>query len=66
MNNDSDLNLHSMTKLSGWLRYWVVDHIVVMVIMTSEGDGNDRDNDGGRITVVVCVIDGDVDCRILL
>ena len=21
MNNDSDLNLHSMTKLSGWLRY---------------------------------------------
>ena len=47
MNNDSDLNLHSMTKLSGWLRYWVVDHIVVMVIMTNEGDGNDRDNDGG-------------------
>ena len=23
MNNDNDLNLHSMTKLSGWLRYWV-------------------------------------------
>ena len=22
MNNDNDLNLHSMTKLSGWLRYW--------------------------------------------
>ena len=21
MNNDNDLNLHSMTKLSGWLRY---------------------------------------------
>ena len=24
MNNDNDLNLHSMTKLSGWLRYWVL------------------------------------------
>ena len=23
MNNDNDLNLHSMTKLSGWLRYCV-------------------------------------------
>ena len=23
MNNDNDLNLHSMTKLSGWLRCWV-------------------------------------------
>ena len=23
MNNDNDLNLHSMTKLSGWLRYWL-------------------------------------------
>ena len=23
MNNDNDLNLHSMTKLSGWLRYWI-------------------------------------------
>ena len=23
MNNDNDLNLHSMTKLSGWLRYTV-------------------------------------------
>ena len=22
MNNDNDLNLHSMTKLSGWLRRW--------------------------------------------
>ena len=22
MNNDNDLNLHSMTKLSGWLLYW--------------------------------------------
>ena len=22
MNNDNDLNLHSMTKLSGWLRHW--------------------------------------------
>ena len=22
MNNDNDLNLQSMTKLSGWLRYW--------------------------------------------
>ena len=22
MNNDNDLNLHSMTKLLGWLRYW--------------------------------------------
>ena len=22
MNNDNYLNLHSMTKLSGWLRYW--------------------------------------------
>ena len=21
MNNDNDLNLHNMTKLSGWLRY---------------------------------------------
>ena len=21
MNNDNDLNLHSMTRLSGWLRY---------------------------------------------
>ena len=21
MNNDNDLNLHAMTKLSGWLRY---------------------------------------------
>ena len=21
MNNDNDLNVHSMTKLSGWLRY---------------------------------------------
>ena len=24
MNNDNDLNLHSMTKLSGWLRYWTL------------------------------------------
>ena len=24
MNNDNDLNLHSMTKLSGWLRYRVL------------------------------------------
>ena len=23
MNNDNDLNLHSMTRLSGWLRYWI-------------------------------------------
>ena len=23
MNNDNDLDLHSMTKLSGWLRYWI-------------------------------------------
>ena len=23
MNNDNDLNFHSMTKLSGWLRYWI-------------------------------------------
>ena len=23
MNNDNYLNLHSMTKLPGWLRYWV-------------------------------------------
>ena len=23
MNNDDDSNLHSMTKLSGWLRYWL-------------------------------------------
>ena len=22
MNNDCDFNLHSMTKFSGWLRYW--------------------------------------------
>ena len=22
MNNDNDLNFHSMTKLSDWLRYW--------------------------------------------
>ena len=22
MNNDNGLNLHSITKLSGWLRYW--------------------------------------------
>ena len=25
MNNDNDLNLHSMTKLSGWLRYCLYD-----------------------------------------
>ena len=24
MNTDNDLNLHSMTKLSGWLRYCFV------------------------------------------
>ena len=24
MNNDNDLNLHSMTKLSGWLHYWTL------------------------------------------
>ena len=24
MNNDNDLNLHSMTKLSGWLRYYSI------------------------------------------
>ena len=23
MNNDNDLNLRNMTKLSGWLRYWL-------------------------------------------
>ena len=45
-----------MTKLSGWLRYWVVDHIVVMVIITSEGDGNDSYNDGGRITVLFVLL----------
>ena len=27
MNNDNDLNLHSMTKLSGWLRYWADVHL---------------------------------------
>ena len=27
MNNDNnDLNLHIITKLSGWLRYWVKHH----------------------------------------
>ena len=34
MNNDDDLNLHSMTKLSGWLRYWLIGklkHIVGLV-----------------------------------
>ena len=25
MTNDNDLNLHSMTKLLGWLRYWCSD-----------------------------------------
>ena len=25
MTNDNDLNLHSMTKLPGWLRYWFSD-----------------------------------------
>ena len=23
MNSDNDLNLHSMTKLSGWVHYWL-------------------------------------------
>ena len=26
MNNDNDLNLHSMTKLTGWLRYLSQNH----------------------------------------
>ena len=26
MKNDNDLSLHSMTKLSGWLRYWIRSH----------------------------------------
>ena len=26
MNNDNDLNLHNMTKLSGWLRYIMYDN----------------------------------------
>ena len=25
MNHDNDLNLHSMTKLPGWLHYWFSD-----------------------------------------
>ena len=29
MNNDNDLNLHSMTKLSGWLRYWETFKVAV-------------------------------------
>ena len=29
MNDDNDLNLHSMTKLSGWLSYWL--NIVLLV-----------------------------------
>ena len=28
INNDNDLNLHSMTKLSGWLRYW--SHVLLL------------------------------------
>ena len=28
MNNDNDINLHSMTKLSGWLRHWLNSLIV--------------------------------------
>ena len=33
MNNDNDLNLHSMTKLSGWLRNWLmrISHYVILV-----------------------------------
>ena len=30
MNNDNDLNLHCMTKLSCWLRYWYTASQVTM------------------------------------
>ena len=30
MNNDSDLNMHSMTKCSGWLHY-CKEHVVKLV-----------------------------------
>ena len=33
MNNDNDLNLHSMTKLSGWLRYWDDSLLVLKFIV---------------------------------
>ena len=41
MNNDNDLNLHSMTKLSGWLRYCMFHldillyHVIKMNTMPS-------------------------------
>ena len=31
MNNDNDLNLHSMSTLWGWLRYWVL-HVYLLLI----------------------------------
>ena len=37
MNNENDLNLHSMTKFSGWLRYWrhpVTLHFVTLHFVT--------------------------------
>ena len=38
MNNDNDLNLHSMTKLSGWLRHclWAQELVTLPVFSNFE------------------------------
>ena len=36
MNNDNDLNLHSMTKLSGWLRYCQLNYFCSVIIQKIE------------------------------
>ena len=36
MNNDNDLNLHSMTKLSGWLCYCDKALLVLMKVLLIE------------------------------
>ena len=31
--NDIDLNLHNMTKLSGWLRYWLLFKLSLLLVL---------------------------------
>ena len=39
MNNDNDLNLHSMTKLSSWLRYcFLVEHNLLLATAVHTGN----------------------------
>ena len=49
MNNDNDLNLHSMTKLSGWHRYCAMPIDIYLSGLLAR---NARSQDGGNMRVI--------------